>query len=134
MTADPTAKAPATTLGDLDLYLFGEGHHFDLADHLGAHPGPEGTTFAVWAPAARAVHVVGDHMGWDPPGHALTPVGSSGVWAGTVADAAEGDHYRYRVTAANGHVVEKADPMAFAADVPPATASVVATRRTRAAS
>ncbi|HWJ62631.1 MAG TPA: 1,4-alpha-glucan branching protein GlgB [Acidimicrobiales bacterium] len=112
-------------LGDLDLHLFNAGRHLDLADHLGAHPVDGGTVFSVWAPNARAVRVVGDTPGWDGPGVALEPVGSSGIWEGFVAGAGVGEHYRFRITTRGGAILEKADPMAQRADPPPATASVV---------
>ncbi len=92
---------------------------------LGAHPDADGTTFAVWAPNARAVSVVGDHDGWDDTAHPLEPVGGSGVWAGRVDGAGAGDRYKFRVRTPDGDEVDKADPFARRAEVPPATASVV---------
>ena len=110
-------------LGDLDLHLLGEGRHERLWQALGAHVQPEGgTRFAVWAPNARAVSVVGDWNGWEGKADPLAPTGSSGVWAG-VAGAGEGDAYKYAVLGADGVLREKADPFACHAEVPPATAS-----------
>ena len=80
----------------------------------------------MWAPNARAVSVIGDFNDWTHPGEALRPVGSSGVWDGFVPGIGEGTRYKYRVEGAYGSVVEKADPLAFAAEVAPNTASVLA--------
>ncbi|HEX7459705.1 MAG TPA: hypothetical protein VF279_03680, partial [Acidimicrobiales bacterium] len=122
-------EAPATThweLSDEDLYLFNEGTHRGLAEKLGAHRlGPAGTVFAVWAPGARAVGVIGDFNGWDPAVNPLDPRASSGIWTGVVAGAAPGDVYKYAITTASGERLEKADPYAFAAECPPRTGSVV---------
>ncbi|MCU1353729.1 MAG: 1,4-alpha-glucan branching enzyme, partial [Acidimicrobiales bacterium] len=133
----PPAAEPAGgsdhLLGDLDLHLLAEGRHRRLHDKLGAHArvvdGVAGTTFAVWAPAARSVRVVGDFNHWTDPGEHLSPRGSSGVWEGFVPGLGDGTHYKLRITTAQGQVLEKADPLAFAAEVPPATASIVHTPR-----
>jgi len=115
-----------TTLSADDLFLFNEGTHRRLADHLGAHPVPAGgTRFAVWAPGATAVSVIGDWNGWDAAADHLHPRASSGIWEGTVAAAAKGQVYKYAVTTAEGRVLEKADPVAFTAEVPPRTGSVI---------
>ena len=120
----PTAVAHDLT--DEDLYLFGEGTHSRLADKLGAHPLDDGTSFAVWAPNADRVAVVGDFNGWDPDADLLEPVRSSGIWAGTVAGARPGHVYKFRVRSRQtGRDVEKADPFAFHAETPPRTGSVV---------
>jgi len=112
-------------LADLDRYLLGEGTHRRLWEVLGANPGPDGgTRFAVWAPNARAVAVVGDWSGWQP--EPLEPQGSSGVWAADVPAAAAGHRYKYAVHGADGRTVMKADPVAKAAELPPSDASVVA--------
>jgi 1,4-alpha-glucan branching enzyme len=111
-------------LGDIDLHLFGEGTHRRLWEVLGAVPLADGRTrFAVWAPNARAVQVCGDWNGWS--GEALAPQGVSGVWAMVSDSAAPGHRYKYRVVAADGREMMKADPMARAAECPPADASVV---------
>ena len=113
-------------LTDGDLYLFNEGTHRRLADKLGAHVlGQGGTAFAVWAPSARSVSVVGDWNGWDRAADPLEPRGSSGIWAGVVPAAAAGHVYKFAVTTGTGAVVEKADPIAFAAELAPRTGSVV---------
>ncbi|MFM8267732.1 MAG: 1,4-alpha-glucan branching protein GlgB [Ilumatobacteraceae bacterium] len=112
-------------LGELDLYLFSEGTHRRLWEVLGAHPAVDGgVRFAVWAPNAREVWVVGDWNGW-ADGVALHPQGTSGIWAGVVAEACIGHRYKYAVVSATGSTVLKADPLAIAAECPPATASVV---------
>ncbi len=113
-----------------DVYLFNEGRHFRLFEKLGAHvvtDGDEkGVHFAVWAPAARSVHVIGSFNGWSPTAHPLKPVGASGVWAGFVREAAEGAVYKYRIISrVGGHEGTKADPFASRAEIPPRTASVV---------
>jgi 1,4-alpha-glucan branching enzyme len=112
-------------LGELDLHLAGEGRHERLYERLGAHALDDGVRFAVWAPNARAVSVIGDWNGWRAGVDPLVPVGSSGIWEGVVAGAAEGARYKYAVDGADGVRREKADPYAVYAEVPPATASVV---------
>ena len=121
------------TIGELDLHLFGEGRHLQLWRMLGArvitHQGASGTAFAVWAPNARSVRVVGDFNGWDERLHAMRQLGSSGVWELFVPDARDGDHYKYVVVDASGHTRVKADPMATATEVPPGQASRITTPR-----
>ncbi|MGZ8803549.1 MAG: 1,4-alpha-glucan branching protein GlgB, partial [Mycobacterium sp.] len=117
------------TLGELDLYLMGEGRHESLWHHLGAHvrvhQATPGTSFAVWAPGARAVRVVGDFNGWDGRINPMRVLGSSGVWEIFLPGIGPGAHYKYEVVTQQGHVTLRADPFAFAAEVPPATASIV---------
>jgi len=115
----------APILRDEDVYLFNEGTHRRLAEHLGAHPSGEGTTFAVWAPAASAVGVIGDWNGWSRGGDLLTPRGSSGIWEGFVQRAAAGQVYKYVVTTSDGRRLEKADPLASFCEIPPRTGSVI---------
>lgn len=112
-------------LGDVDRFLFNEGRHLDLFDRLGAHPVDGGVHFAVWAPNASKVAVIGSFNGWDPSAHPLAPSGESGIWTGVVRAAGPGDVYKYRIEANSGYVVDKADPFAFATEVPPKTGSVV---------
>jgi 1,4-alpha-glucan branching enzyme len=112
-------------LGDLDLHLVGEGRHEQLYERLGAHVTEDGIAFAVWAPNAREVAVVGDWNSWDGRVHALEPIASSGIWHGVVAEANEGDKYKFEVKGADGVLRLKADPVAFAAEVPPKSASVI---------
>jgi 1,4-alpha-glucan branching enzyme len=124
---DPYRFAPS--IGELDLHLIGEGRHEQLWDALGAHlreiDGVRGTAFTVWAPHARAVRVVGDFNDWDGTQHALRNMGSSGVWELFVPGLGAGAIYKFDLLAQNGAWVRKADPMARAAEVPPATASVI---------
>jgi 1,4-alpha-glucan branching enzyme len=117
------------TLGDLDLHLIGEGRHEKLWDALGAHhrvhEGTSGTAFAVWAPSARAVRVVGDFNLWDGRVYPMRSLGSSGVWELFVPDVEPGCKYKFEIVGADGRLRLKADPMARATEVPPGTASVV---------
>ncbi len=117
---------PTTLLSDDDLHLFNEGSHLRLYERLGAHVVEGGTAFAVWAPNARAVHVMGDWNGWNKGDHALTPRGTSGIWEGVVPGVGVGNHYKFHVVGIQGRGVDKADPFAFATELPPKTASVVA--------
>jgi len=112
-------------LGDLDLHLVGEGRHERIYERLGAHLVGDGVEFAVWAPNAREVAVVGDWNGWDGRVDPLEAAGSSGIWHGIVPAAGEGARYKFEVKGADGILRLKADPFAFAAEVPPQTASVV---------
>ncbi|MCI0435262.1 MAG: 1,4-alpha-glucan branching protein GlgB, partial [Gemmatimonadetes bacterium] len=115
---------------DQDVYLFREGTHARLHDRLGAHTavvdGRTGTAFAVWAPSARSVSVIGSFDGWDPDAHPLRPLGDTGIWHGFVAGVGPGLLYKYRVVSRRrGHIVDKADPFGFLHQIPPLTASVV---------
>src|SRR4051794_36567968 len=129
----PVESSPGTTaatlLSDFDFYLLGEGTHYRSYEKLGAHVtvlnGTPGTDFAVWAPNAREVSVVGDFNGWDPARDPLRPRGRSGVWERFVPDLAAGARYKYAIVTRAGRRVDKADPYAFAAEVRPATASRV---------
>jgi 1,4-alpha-glucan branching enzyme len=120
-----------TVLTADDLWLFNEGAHTRLYERLGAHvrpgeKGDPGCSFGVWAPNARQVSVVGDFNGWRPDLDVLRPQESSGIWNGWVKGVGEGDRYKYHIESrANGYTVDKADPVAFAAEMSPRTASVV---------
>jgi len=117
---------PHSRITDEDLYLFNEGSHFRIWDKLGAHPAGGGTQFAVWAPNAESVSVIGDHNGWDAGANPLRPRGSSGIWEGFVPGVGRGAVYKYRIaTRGSDYRVEKADPVAFTAEVAPKTGSVV---------
>jgi 1,4-alpha-glucan branching enzyme len=118
------SKRIESRLTDEDLYLWNEGTHYRLYEKLGAHPTPGGTYFAVWAPSADRVAVVGDWNDWNPDSDVLAPRGVSGIWEGVVADAGPAAAYKYHIT--NGdYRVEKADPFGFHHETPPATASKV---------
>jgi len=112
-----------------DLYLFNEGNHFRLYEKLGAHvrvvDGVAGTNFAVWAPGADYVSVIGDFNAWDPGTHPLTWRYSSGIWEGFIPGLVENMIYKYHVAAPGGFKAEKSDPFAFQAECPPKTASVI---------
>jgi 1,4-alpha-glucan branching enzyme len=124
---DPYRHAP--TLGPLDEHLLAEGRHERLYERLGAHvrelDGVSGTAFAVWAPNARSVSVVGDFDGWDGRLHPMRALGASGVWELFVPGVASGDRYKFEIRTAGGELVVHADPFAFAAEIPPETNSVV---------
>ncbi len=113
-----------------DQYLFNEGSHYRAYRKLGAHPGRHeekaGTWFAVWAPGAGQVCVMGDFNGWDKQATPLHPQGSSGVWQGFVPGVGRGAHYKYHIVSHNqGYRVEKSDPYGFFHETPPKTASIV---------
>ncbi len=116
-------------LSDFDLHLLAEGSHYRSYERLGAHvveqDGTRGTAFAVWAPGAALVSVIGEFNGWDPAANPLAPRGDSGVWETFVPAIGTGTLYKYRITGKDGSVVDKADPYGFAAERPPGTASQV---------
>ena len=117
-------------LTDHDLYLFNEGSHLKLYERLGSHPrivdGVEGTNFAVWAPDAEKVFVMGTFNGWNKRGQELYPRGQSGIWEGFVPNVRHSDPYKYHVVSRyHGYKIDKADPFAFHAETPPHTASIV---------
>ena len=124
---DPYRFLP--TIGELDVHLLGEGRHQELWERLGAHvtevDGVTGTAFAVWAPSARAVSVVGDFNYWDGRLHPMRTLGSSGIWELFLPGVEPGAHYKYEILAPDGEIRLKADPIAFETEIPPKTASVV---------
>jgi len=128
---DPYRFLP--TLGEIDLHLIGEGRHEELWNVLGAHlheyDGPmgpvRGTSFAVWAPNARAIRLISDFNRWDGSVHPMRSLGSSGVWELFIPDVVEGNRYKFEILGSDGSRAGKADPMARATEKPPATASVV---------
>jgi 1,4-alpha-glucan branching enzyme len=127
-TEDPYSFGPL--LGDLDVYLFAEGRHRDLANCLGAHAmlvdGVPGVRFAVWAPNARRASVVGDFNSWDGRRHQMRLRHEAGVWEIFVPRVAPGALYKYELLGPDGAVLpQKADPVAWRAEPPPATASIV---------
>ena len=126
--------APPGAPSEYDIHLFNEGTHTRLYEKLGAHPAgaraSEGTRFAVWAPNAARVSVVGDFNDWKRDAHPLASRGSSGIFEGVVPSARVGALYKYHVTSrVDGYEVDKADPFAFQLECPPATASIVADPR-----
>jgi len=118
-----------TLLDAQDLYLFNEGTHLRLWEKLGSHParvnGADGVCFAVWAPNAERVSVVGDWNGWDGAAHPLRAVGASGIWSGFVPGVSRGARYKYRIESRGGFRADKTDPFAFHCEVSPDTASLV---------
>ena len=121
------------TLGEVDLHLFAEGRHERLWEILGAHPRSfttpdgvvEGVSFAVWAPNAKGVSLIGEFNGWDGADAPMRVLGSSGVWELFWPGFPPGGLYKFRVHGIDGAVTDRADPMAFATEVPPHTASKV---------
>jgi len=124
---DPYRFAP--TLGELDLHLFGEGTHRRLWEVLGARvrslDGVAGTSFAVWAPAAQGVAVVGEFCGWDGRLLPMRSLGSSGVWELFVPGAEPGALYKYEIHTPSGDLRIKTDPLARYLEPPPGNASIV---------
>jgi 1,4-alpha-glucan branching enzyme len=124
---DPYAYPP--TLGELDLHLAAEGRHEDLASRLGAHvetiDGVTGVRFAVWAPNARAVSVIGSFNSWDGRLHPMRSLGASGIWELFLPDCPEGSSYKFEIRASSGELRLKADPYARRAELMPGTSSIV---------
>ena len=120
----------ASLLTDKDLYLFNEGSHFQLYDKLGAHvvnhEGVSGTQFAVWAPNAAQVFVMGDFNGWNKNSDPLHPNGQSGIWEGFFPGIGNGTLYKYHIVSRfNDYRVDKTDPFSIFNEIPPKTASIV---------
>ena len=117
-------------IGELDRYLFGEGRHYQLYHKLGAHPytyrGQDGYYFAVWAPHAAAVSLVGDFNAWNPDATPMKPVADSGIYELFVPGLGVGQLYKFAITTHTGTILFKADPYAFSAEYRPGTASVTA--------
>ncbi|MFM7598607.1 MAG: 1,4-alpha-glucan branching protein GlgB [Actinomycetota bacterium] len=130
---DPYRFLPS--LGELDLYLIGEGRHDEMWRVLGAHvrnyPSPHGevsgVSFAVWAPSAKGVRVTGTFNYWDSQAHPMRSLGATGIWELFVPAIGDGTVYKFAILGQDGVWREKADPFAFATEVPPATGSVVFT-------
>ena len=127
----PTAVSYGfSLLSDYDIHLFNEGAHNRLYEKMGSHlaewEGKRGVYFAVWAPDAEEVNVLGEFNGWNKYAHHLRPRGGSGIWEGFIPGLAEGAHYKYYVVSRyQGYRVDKADPYAVFCEVPPRTASIV---------
>jgi 1,4-alpha-glucan branching enzyme len=126
-TRDPYSFLP--TLGESDLYLFGKGDERRIYEKLGAQlrtiDGVPGVSFAVWAPNAQRVSVVGDFNNWDGRCHAMRSLGASGVWEIFIPGVGEGTHYKFEVKNLHGQLVLKTDPYGFFFETPPKTASIV---------
>jgi 1,4-alpha-glucan branching enzyme len=126
-TDDPYRFTP--TVGDVDLYLWGEGRHEELWNVLGSHvrehDGVTGVAFSVWAPHANAVRVIGDFNGWNGIGHAMRRLGDVGVWELFIPGLTAGSGYKFEILTPHGDWVKRADPMARYTEVPPATASKI---------
>src|ERR1035437_5170538 len=117
------------TLGEADLFLFGKGDERKIYDKLGAQlrtiDGVPGTSFAVWAPNAQRVSVVGDFNGWDGRFHQMRPLGSSGVWEIFIPGVGEGTKYKFEVRNLHGKIVLKTDPYGFFFETAPKNAAIV---------
>ncbi|NVD44754.1 1,4-alpha-glucan branching protein GlgB [Qipengyuania atrilutea] len=128
VTEDPYSFG--TVLSDYDLHLFSEGRHLELAKVFGAQPtemdGVAGVAFSVWAPNARRVSVVGEFNTWDGRRHPMRLRHSAGVWELFVPRLGAGELYKFEIAGHDGSVIQKADPIARATEVPPGTASIVA--------
>ncbi len=126
-TRDPYSFLP--TLGETDLYLFGKGDERRIYEKLGAQlrviDGVHGTSFAVWAPNAQRVSVLGDFNGWDGRYHPMRSLGASGVWELFIPGLGEGTHYKYELKDVHGKLVLKADPYGFFFEAAPKNASIV---------
>jgi 1,4-alpha-glucan branching enzyme len=127
-----TVRHDVSRWTDFDVHLFREGRHFRLWEKLGSHPGTihgtgggvEGTHFAVWAPNARHVSVIGEWNSWQPGTDPLAVRGESGVWEGFIPEARRGQTYKYRIESRfDDYRVDKADPFAFTGEAPPGNAS-----------
>ena len=116
-------------LTDFDLHLLGEGTHYKNYEKLGAHvievKGLKGVHFAVWAPNAEAVCVIGDFNKWDGNSHKMRMLGSSGIWEIFIPGLSEGEIYKFNIKSKSGEVLEKADPYAFSSEIRPKSASIV---------
>ena len=128
--AEPTVYHDFTLLTDDDLHWFNEGSHLHLYEKLGAHPvnhrGMSGVYFAVWAPNAASVHVIGNFNDWNKHRHPLRARGGSGIWEGYISRITRGTNYKYHIVSRHaGYQVDKADPVGFRHEIAPATGSVV---------
>ena len=116
-------------VSEADQYLFAQGTHYDIYKKLGAHlsteNGKKGVYFAVWAPNAEAVHVVGNFNGWVEDAHPMELLGPGGIWGLFVPGIGEGELYKFLITAKDGRKLYKADPFANYAEYRPGTASIV---------
>jgi 1,4-alpha-glucan branching enzyme len=124
---DPYSFLP--TLGETDLYLFGQGNELHIYDKLGSRlrviDGVYGASFAVWAPNAQRISVVGDFNNWDGRVHMMRSLGASGVWEIFIPGVGEGAHYKYEIRTKQGHITLKTDPYAFFYEIAPKNAAIV---------
>ncbi|MCR4584623.1 MAG: 1,4-alpha-glucan branching protein GlgB [Lachnospiraceae bacterium] len=124
-----TLQEETVFISEADQYVFGQGTHYDIYKKLGAHPctkdGKKGVFFAVWAPHAREVHVVGSFNDWDVNAHPMKKLGDGGIYSTFIPEVKEGDLYKFYITTASGEGIYKADPFANMAELRPGTASVV---------
>jgi 1,4-alpha-glucan branching enzyme len=121
-----SVAVPRIAMSGHDLYLFREGTHSRLYEKLGAHLVDGATEFAVWAPNAASVSVVGDFNSWDPRKHQMKSAGDAGIWYARVPEAQQGSIYKFHIVSKSaGYRVDKADPYAFRCETPPKTGSVV---------
>lgn len=119
-------KKMASYFSPQEQYYFNEGRYFKSYSKLGAHPQSTGTHFAVWAPNAKQVHVVGDFNQWKENQSPLSPVGTTGLWSGWVSQALQGQKYKYSIhSRINNYQIHKADPYAFYSEVSSHTASII---------
>lgn len=122
-------KDTAPIITDYDLHLFGEGTNYKIYEKMGAHKatinGKQGTHFAVWAPNANAVSVIGDFNKWDPSANKMSQMSMSGVWTLFIPELPEGTLYKYHISSTAGGNAEKIDPFGFFSEVRPKTASIV---------
>lgn len=129
-TAPAVVQKPDCRLSELDRYLYGQGSHYKIYEKLGAHPytyeGQDGYYFAVWAPHAAAVSVVGDFNNWNSDANPMTALETSGIYEVFIPGITEGQIYKYAISTHDGRLLLKADPYAFSAEYRPGTASVAA--------
>lgn len=129
MAKEKEKNQPKQTLSDLDLYLFGQGTNYEIYHKMGAHKmlqnGVQGVYFAVWAPNAVSVRVVGEFNEWNPESHYMKCLGEIGVYEAFIPEAKEGDLYKFCIESRQGKLLYKADPYANYAELRPGTASKI---------
>ncbi len=127
VTRDPYSFWP--TLGELDTYLFGQGTHYEIYEKLGAHlkeiDGVKGVAFAVWAPNAKRVSVIGSFNAWDGRIHPMRPIGASGIWEIFIPNICEFDRYKFEIKTFDNRLLEKTDPYGNFQELRPSHSSLV---------